>query len=99
MPCIDEETQEKLWLCKKHLGHRVRMYTSQNTLFSSPSIMPQDFRTSSRSADSYRDEFIVPDGDYSKFYVKDLTDPLGPFFALEHVYKLFCEVMDNVTAS
>ncbi|CAG8512504.1 11313_t:CDS:10 [Funneliformis caledonium] len=65
---VDEETQEILWLCEKHIN---------------------DIRSNEKTEPSFR----------NCDYVKILTDPLVPFFELEHLYKILCEVINNAVAS
>src|SRR5688572_1960441 len=43
--------------------------------------------------------FVPPEGDYSKYYTKNLTNPLDPFFALERAYQILCDVIANTVAS
>src|SRR5437764_4540094 len=43
--------------------------------------------------------FLPPEGCDSKFQEKHLADPLHPFHALDYVYKILLEVIDNADAS
>ncbi|CAG8568541.1 13370_t:CDS:10 [Funneliformis mosseae] len=135
MQCVDNETQEILWLCKEHRNgycpieqveqvsslpnsdsfrqKRIRpnvpnLITTPKSPPISPSrnqrpsflISPSTSMIFSPSENSPTESiFVPPEGDYSKYYTKNLTDPLDPFFALEHAYQILCDVIANTVAS
>ncbi|CAI2162134.1 5760_t:CDS:10 [Funneliformis geosporum] len=144
--CVDEETQEILWICKEHRnGYCVRpneqpemapappnsglsqlklnlqpkhrnyppnISTLNMTPNSSPTRSPRIKQTptslpispsltllSPSETSPTETIFVPPEGDYSKYYTKDSTDPLDPYYALEHAYQILCDVIANTVSS
>ncbi|CAG8504900.1 20843_t:CDS:10 [Rhizophagus irregularis] len=46
-----------------------------------------------------QDSFVAENWNYSKFDIKNLTDPLDSYHALEYVFKVLGEVIENVVGS
>jgi hypothetical protein len=46
-----------------------------------------------------QDSFVAVNWDYDKFEIRNLTDPLDSYYALEYVFKILGEVIENVVES
>uniref|UniRef100_U9SUG7 Protein kinase domain-containing protein n=1 Tax=Rhizophagus irregularis (strain DAOM 181602 / DAOM 197198 / MUCL 43194) TaxID=747089 RepID=U9SUG7_RHIID len=98
--CVDDKTQEVVWLCEEH--------SIEYKPVSSPLYSPQLLSPSLRSLNISPPGSVSPPTifvesttttrkwDYSDF---DKRDSLDPYLALEYVYKILCEVVTNAIES
>jgi hypothetical protein len=99
--CVDDKTQEVLWLCEEHSNE----YKPVSSPIYSPQLLSPDSRSinipspGSVSPPTLFIETTIREWDYSDFDKKYLRDSLDPFFALEYVYKILREVVTNAIES
>ncbi|GES87218.1 kinase-like domain-containing protein [Rhizophagus clarus] len=99
--CVDDKTQEVLWLCEEHSNE----YKPVSSPLYSPKLLSPELRTTnispseSTSPPTLYIEPITRKWDYSDFDKGKLISLLDPFYALEYVYKILCEVVMNAIGS